>query len=167
VKSQVLCNTSTHAAFSLRWGDNDLGYRMKDRIWFPAGAGISSLRYRFQTGSGAHRVSYSPEVQRPGREAEYSPQTSAEVKNIWGYTSIPPYVFMAWCLFKHRYFFMTWYLVKHRGVVKFLPITQDEKPHFVGCPWLLNNIFAGTSTSGSVSSIRSPMTLCVLVTGTH
>jgi hypothetical protein len=28
-------------------------------------------------------------VNRPGREADYSPPSSAEVKNVWSYTSIP------------------------------------------------------------------------------
>jgi hypothetical protein len=28
-------------------------------------------------------------VKRPGREADHSPQYSAEVKNAWSYTSIP------------------------------------------------------------------------------
>jgi hypothetical protein len=37
----------------------------------------------------------SPEVKRPGREADHSPPTSAEVKNSWIYTSTPLYVFMA------------------------------------------------------------------------
>jgi hypothetical protein len=32
----------------------------------------------------------SLEVKRPGREADHSPPSSAEVKNAWGYTSIPP-----------------------------------------------------------------------------
>jgi hypothetical protein len=27
---------------------------------------------------------------------------SAEVKNVWSYTSTPPYAFMVWCLVKHR-----------------------------------------------------------------
>jgi hypothetical protein len=38
---------------------------------------------------------FSRGVKRPGREADYSPPTSAEVKNTWIYTSTPPYVFMA------------------------------------------------------------------------
>jgi hypothetical protein len=42
----------------------------------------------------------SPGVKRPGREADHSPPTSAEVKNAWSYTSIPQYVFIAWCLVK-------------------------------------------------------------------
>jgi hypothetical protein len=37
-----------------------------------------------------------------GHEADHSPPSSAEVKNEWNYTSIPQYVFMAWCLLKHR-----------------------------------------------------------------
>jgi hypothetical protein len=41
-------------------------------------------------------------IKRPGREADHSPQFSAEVKNAWGYTSTPQYVLMAWCLVKHR-----------------------------------------------------------------
>jgi hypothetical protein len=41
-------------------------------------------------------------VKRPEREADHSPPSSAEVKNTWSYTSTPQYVFMAWCLVKHR-----------------------------------------------------------------
>jgi hypothetical protein len=41
-------------------------------------------------------------VKRPVREADHSPPSSAEVKNAWSYTSTPQYVFMAWCLVKHR-----------------------------------------------------------------
>jgi hypothetical protein len=55
-----------------------------------------------QTGSGVHPTSYTmgaggsfPGVKRPGREADHSPPTSAEVKKIWIYTPTPPYVFMA------------------------------------------------------------------------
>jgi hypothetical protein len=36
-----------------------------------------------------------PAVKRPGREADHSPPTSAEVKNTYIYTSTPPYVFTA------------------------------------------------------------------------
>jgi hypothetical protein len=54
-----------------------------------------------QTGSGVHPTSYTmgtrgsfPRVKRPGREADHSPPTSAEVNKIWIYTSTAPYVFM-------------------------------------------------------------------------
>jgi hypothetical protein len=38
---------------------------------------------------------FSLGVKRPGREADRSPPTSAEVKKTWVHTSTPPYVFMA------------------------------------------------------------------------
>jgi len=34
-----------------------------------------------------------------------SPPFSADVKNAWNYASNPQYVFMAWCLVKHRDFY--------------------------------------------------------------
>jgi hypothetical protein len=61
-----------------------------------------SLLHVVQTGSGAHPASYPmgtggsfPGVKRQGREADHSPSTSAEVKEMWIYTSTPLYVFMA------------------------------------------------------------------------
>jgi hypothetical protein len=51
------------------------------------GAGNFSHHHRVQNGSGAHAVSYPmgtsgsfPGVKRPGREADHSPLSSAEVK---------------------------------------------------------------------------------------
>jgi hypothetical protein len=43
---------------------------------------------------------FSPRVKRSGRETDRSPLSSAEVKNMWSYTSPSQYVFMAWCLIK-------------------------------------------------------------------
>jgi hypothetical protein len=43
-----------------------------------------------------------PGVKRPGREADHSPQSTAEIKNAWSYTSTPQYIFMVWCLVKLR-----------------------------------------------------------------
>jgi hypothetical protein len=40
-------------------------------------------------------------VKRPGREADHWTPSSAEVKNAWGYTFTPQYVFMMY-LVKHR-----------------------------------------------------------------
>jgi hypothetical protein len=37
----------------------------------------------------------SPEVKRPGREADHSPPSNAEFKKTWVYTSTPPYAFMS------------------------------------------------------------------------
>jgi hypothetical protein len=39
-----------------------------------------------------------PGVKRPECEAEHWPQSSAEVKNTWIYTSTPPYIYMVQCL---------------------------------------------------------------------
>jgi hypothetical protein len=63
---------------------------------------VGSLLHVVQTGSGVHPTTYTmgtggsfPGVKRPGREADHSPPTSAEVKKMWIYTSIPPYALMA------------------------------------------------------------------------
>jgi hypothetical protein len=60
------------------------------------------LLHIVQIGSGVHPTSYKmgtggyfPGVKRQGSEADHSPPTSAEVKKMWIYTSIPPYVFIA------------------------------------------------------------------------
>jgi hypothetical protein len=45
---------------------------------------------------------FSLGVKRPGREADHSRPSSAEVKNAWSYTSTPQYVFMACCLLEYR-----------------------------------------------------------------
>jgi hypothetical protein len=39
-------------------------------------------------------------AKRPGREADDSPPSSAEVKNAWSSTSTHQHVFMAWCPIK-------------------------------------------------------------------
>jgi hypothetical protein len=67
-----------------------LGYRLDvrgSRFRFPAGAGNFSLHHRVQNGSGAHPASYPmgnrvsfPGIKRPGREADHSPPSSAEVE---------------------------------------------------------------------------------------
>jgi hypothetical protein len=42
-------------------------------------------------------------IKPPGREADHSPPSSAEVKNAWSYTSIPQYAFMVWCSVKRKH----------------------------------------------------------------
>jgi hypothetical protein len=51
---------------------------------------------------------FSPGIKRPGREADHSPPTSANVKNTWIHTSTPPYAFKR-----------SAYLVKHRDTFTF------------------------------------------------
>jgi hypothetical protein len=67
------------------------GVRVRAETW------NVSLHHRFQTVSGAYPASYSmgtrgsfPGVKRPGREANHSPPSTAEVKNAWSYTSTLP-----------------------------------------------------------------------------
>jgi hypothetical protein len=67
-----------------------LGCGLDDRgsgVRFPTGAGNFSLHHRVQNGSGAHPAvcpvgtgAISLGVKRPGREADHSPPSSAEVE---------------------------------------------------------------------------------------
>jgi hypothetical protein len=54
--------------------------------------GFFSLRYRVETGSGAHPVSCPVGVggSYPGGEADHSPTSSAKVKKEWSCISTPP-----------------------------------------------------------------------------
>jgi hypothetical protein len=63
--------------------------------------------HRVQTCSETHPASYPmgtgrsyPWIKRLDHEADRSLPPSAEDKNVWSYTSIPLFVFMAWCLTK-------------------------------------------------------------------
>jgi hypothetical protein len=63
------------------------------------------LLHSVHTSSGAYLASYpmgtgvfSPGVKRQEREADNSCLSNVYVQNVQSYTSIPPYVFMAWCL---------------------------------------------------------------------
>jgi hypothetical protein len=46
----------------------------------------------------------SPWVKRQGREADNSPQSGAQVKKMWIYTSTPTYAFMKYCLISYVLF---------------------------------------------------------------
>jgi hypothetical protein len=79
------------------------------------------ISFLVQTGPEAHPASYPegtgssfPALKRPGREADHTPQSTAEAKNEWSYTFTPKYAFMASCLVKHRDKF-TFYL--YRGCI--------------------------------------------------
>jgi hypothetical protein len=80
------------------------------RVRFPVGAGNFSLHHRVQNGSGAHPASYqmgtrgsvSLWVKQPSCEADHSPPSSGEIKEWLELYLHPKYVFMEWCLVKHR-----------------------------------------------------------------
>jgi hypothetical protein len=68
-----------------------------------------SLLHYAQTGSGALPASYpvgsgglSPGIKQLGCEADHSAPVSAKVKECMAFYLRPQYVFMAWCLVKHR-----------------------------------------------------------------
>lgn len=70
--------------------------------------------YNDQTGCGVHLVScrvgsgdtFSQGVKRPACETNHSPSPSSELENIWSFASNPVYVFMVWCLIKHKEIFI-------------------------------------------------------------
>jgi hypothetical protein len=66
------------------------------RIW--VSVGVVSYPASYPVGT---RI-LSLRVKRPGREVDYSPPSSAEVKNAWSYISTLQYVFMAWHVVKQR-----------------------------------------------------------------
>jgi hypothetical protein len=47
-------------------------------------------------------IQWVPGVKQLGLEADHSPPSSAIVENVWSYISTPSYVFMVWCVIKHR-----------------------------------------------------------------
>jgi len=85
----------------------------------------------------------SPGLKRPGREADQSPSSSAEVMEAWGYTSTPQYAFMtcAWLGRGTPYLTFSLYLLVHS-----LPIivTQTVKCYVVNT--ILRRILKPEST---------------------
>jgi hypothetical protein len=88
-----------------------LGYGLDDRgsrFRFPAGLGIFfTTASRTPLESTQSPVKWIPGtlslwVKQPMRAADQSPPSSAKVRNAWSYTPTPQYVFVAWCLVKHR-----------------------------------------------------------------
>jgi hypothetical protein len=79
------------------------GYGLDDQgvgVQVPIGSRIFSTTSRQALGPTQPPIKWVPGalflgVKRPGREADHSPPTSAEVKKTWLCTSTPPYAFMA------------------------------------------------------------------------
>jgi hypothetical protein len=118
-----------------------LGYELDDRcsrVRFPVGAGNFSLHHRVENGSGAHPEwvpgALSLRVKRPGREADHSPPSSAEVKEcveLYFHTPITP----SWCgaQLKHRDNF-TFYLTLARSQTpSFCVVTSVRRMDFGTC----------------------------------
>jgi hypothetical protein len=74
--------------------DRGVGFRVpiESRIFFTSSRpALGFTQFPVQWVPGA----ISPEVKRPGCEADDSPPVSAEVKKMWIHTSTLPYPFMA------------------------------------------------------------------------
>jgi hypothetical protein len=76
--------------------------RLETGVRFPAGTGfLFSAASRLVLGSTQPPMLWmlgalSLGVKQLGCEADYSPTSSAKFKNVWNYTSIPPWIFMVW-----------------------------------------------------------------------
>jgi hypothetical protein len=98
VMSCYIC--SRHSAVGIA-----TGYGLDDRgvgVWIPIGSriffspqGLDRLWGPPSLLTVEYRGPLSPGVKRPGREADHSRPTSAEVKKTFIYTSTPPYIFVA------------------------------------------------------------------------
>jgi hypothetical protein len=82
-----------------------------------------------------------PRAKRPGREADHSHHFSAEVKNAWCYISAP-FVFMVWCLVKHRNNFILPYVLVWIFIRPFSWFHHCSRKHWrpafcVSCPMLI------------------------------
>jgi len=103
------CRQNIRFAFgkypSVQWGTSD--WSTEVRLSRRAGNFLLSIPSRSALAPTQPPIQWVSEalsrgVMRPGREAGHSHSSGAEVKNAWSYTSTLSYVFMAWCLVKHR-----------------------------------------------------------------
>jgi hypothetical protein len=97
-------DSSVNIATSYRLDDWMIG------VWFLAGAGNFCPWHCIQTGSGAHPTSYPVGIGSsfPGCKAARLRSWSLTFIKCWcqrmcgGILPLPKYVFMAWCLVKHK-----------------------------------------------------------------
>jgi hypothetical protein len=78
---------------------------------------LGTHQSRYPVGTWGSRTA----VKLPGHEPDHSSPSSAEVKNVWLYISTPQYVFVAFCLIKHRNNFYVKLLENTRS---FCPTTE-------------------------------------------
>jgi hypothetical protein len=114
----ILASRDSVVAIATVYGLDGQGIRVR----VPVGSRIFSTSSRPAMGSTQPPIQWvlgdpSPRVKRPGREADCSPPTSAEVKKMWVYTSTPPV--------KHRNNF-TFYLCVSTFWWRFLDVRVSQ-----------------------------------------
>jgi len=81
------------------------GYRLDDQGSIPRGVRTIPFTTMFRLALWPYQppIQWVPGnlslgIKQPRHEADYSPPPCDKVKNVYRYTSIPPYIFMAWWL---------------------------------------------------------------------
>jgi hypothetical protein len=116
-------------SIALEYGLNDREFESRKRV----GIFLFTTAFRPALGPTQSPILWvqgalSVGVNRPGREADHSPPSSAKVKNAWSYTSTSQYDFMAWYLVKAQgqlYFI----LGDYKWCERFLPINLCDCSH--------------------------------------
>jgi hypothetical protein len=89
------------------WRDLFSSPPRQDRLWDPPS--LLSKGYR----------GFFPRGKLAEREADHSPISSPDVEDVWSYTSTPPYIFMKWCVVKHRISLHSLVFAKAQGQLNF------------------------------------------------
>jgi hypothetical protein len=108
--------------------DGQTGYGLDvrgSRVRFPAGAGNFSLHHRVQNGTGTHPASYPMGTRGsfPGGKAAGGVKLTTHLHIVsrsrlrGAIPPLPQYVFIAWCLVKHRDNFTFTYLMTQRDII--------------------------------------------------
>ena len=107
------------------------------------GASDFSPRQNVHTASRAHQASYSVRtgvhfrgVKWQRREVNHSTPSSAEVKNVWSYASVPLYAFMEWAVTIY-YYYCCYYC--HLGLVLMINKTSSASLTGWSSVGLVNN----------------------------
>jgi hypothetical protein len=91
----------------INWATTNFSKKKTCDSWWGLGIFLFTTTSRTALGPTKPPIQWVPGalslgVKQLRHEADHSPPSSAEVENVWSYTSTPQCVFIAWCLVKHR-----------------------------------------------------------------